>query len=211
MPPIKIDKCRSDFLSSTQRVSALKVLANSCGVISPRGFKRLNRRDSEEIVGLTLLKLMANWESFLEEGFLRYLCGAHCRSGYVPTLINPPSRTLADARAAIYGARDYVSWAPNSTRMRAAGKFAGGDPYDSALGSIAATLTEMTAVRNRIAHFSEYAMEEFRQVVRQRLGFVPRGVTPGSFLLWRPAIPGALCVFEEHVAALVTGAKAIVP
>ena len=172
-------KTFGEFRSSVSRAGSLVDRADQ--------FQRSNglallERDREEIVTLAFLKLGLAWETFLEESFLKYLCGAPSVTGTNPNLIGGPFQSLTAAKAAVFGGQAYVSWARQPTIQRANVYFQGGGPYANTINGIASELRSFTDIRNRIAHRSDSARTKFRNEVTQRLGYVPRGTTPGRYL-----------------------------
>src|SRR5687768_9158736 len=51
----------------------------------------------EAIYELAFLRIFIDWEIFLEESFVRYLCG-YVNASFTGSLNQAPSRTVADAR-----------------------------------------------------------------------------------------------------------------
>lgn len=67
-----------------------------------------------------------------------------------------------------------------------------GDPFVRACDSHALILSEMQAVRNRIAHRNPTSRAKFNVVLGRYYGGTPRGVTPGLLLLASRAAPPPL-------------------
>jgi hypothetical protein len=136
-----------------------------------------------QIGELACLRLFLAWETFLEETFVRYMCGARASSGYAPTRFVMP-RAMEHARDMTEAGKQFAPWAHSPTVVaRAALYFDHGEPYASALTPAQLELEDLRLIRNRIAHSSERSQEQFRTVVRRRLGYVPRGMGPGRFVL----------------------------
>jgi hypothetical protein len=152
---------------------------------------RVGVRRVEDVGALSMLRIQLGWEAFLEDIFIRYMCGARTAAGFEPVLLEPRQKSLENARVELLGKQLFLSWSVANTLQRAEKYFGEGEPFISALRVIRTTITEMNVVRNRIAHSSDYAREQFREVVRTHLGFVPRGMSPGRFLLTEvPGSPG---------------------
>jgi hypothetical protein len=173
----------------------------------------VGRRRVEELAGLALLRINLAWESLLEDTFVRYMCGAVSPSGYKPILLGARRRSIGSATALVLGGSRYVSWSRAATVQRASVHFDSGDPYATALAGARATLEDMATVRNRIAHASDYAAAEFAAVVRRRVGYVPRGMTTGRFLLTPIAYPGGggLRFVDLYINTLLASAAVVVP
>jgi hypothetical protein len=137
----------------------------------------------EKFAESAYLLVFAAWESFLEDTFLAYMCSGQTVRGYHPECF-VKCKDAEHAKKLLRGDRRFVRWTfPSETKERAGLWFKGGEPYDSALGVVSNQLDSMRLVRNGIAHDSSDAREGFRGAVRAILGYVPRRLTPGSWLL----------------------------
>jgi hypothetical protein len=165
------------------------------------GGNLIHVRDQEEIAGLTLLKLTLAWESFLEDTFLRYLCGAKSAAGVSPTLLLGKQPKLNAAFRALSGSNKFLGWQPDTTLKRANKFFDAGEPYETAVKGAKSVLEDMGSIRNRIAHRSDHSVIEFQAVVQVHFGFVPRGMTPGRFLLSTLPILGIPAI--DHYTGIV--------
>ncbi len=132
---------------------------------------------------MALLKLTLAWESFVEDTFLRYLCGSKSAAGVAPTLLLSKEPTLNAAFKTLTKGNRYLAWHADTTINRANKWFDAGAPYLNAVSGVKSDLDDMADIRNRIAHRSAYSVTAFQDVVRARLGYVPTGMTPGRFLL----------------------------
>ncbi|MEA3065943.1 MAG: hypothetical protein QOJ27_2395, partial [Sphingomonadales bacterium] len=180
MPAYSIQAIQAEYVAASTRTASF--VSTSRGLVTPAG-RSIHVRDLEEVAGLGLLKLTLAWESFLEDSFLRYLCGAPSCAGVGPTLLVPKEPTLRTAYSSLLGGQKYLGWQSATTLARANKCFAAGAPYASAIGGATTDLKQISAVRNRIAHRSPFSVTEFQAVVVAELGSVPRGMTPGRFLL----------------------------
>jgi hypothetical protein len=69
----------------------------------------------------------------------------------------------------------------------------------------------MSTIRNRIAHASGHAAQQFTALVRRHIGFIPRGMTPGRVLLTPdPTAPGNDFI-NFYCLSLTVAASALVP
>lgn len=170
--------------------------------------KAIHVRDVEEVAGLALLKLSLAWESFVEDSFLRYLCGARSAAGVAPTLLGIKEPSLAAAFKAVSLGNRFISWPAESTVKRANKYFEGGGPYATTIAGTKSDLEDISSIRNRIAHRSDYSVTAFRDVVRLHLGFVPAGMTPGRFLLHNLP-PAGVPAIEQYGTILRASASLI--
>jgi hypothetical protein len=144
----------------------------------------LHIRRREELAALGLLKVQIAWEIFLEEAFTRYMCGASSPAGYCPNLLLGRHRNLEAAQAALLSPnQSYLNWSVRNTLNRATECFSAGEPFATPLAAVTNLLDEVAGIRNRFAHSSQHAVRVFARIVRSRLGYVPRGMTVGRFLL----------------------------
>lgn len=199
MSTYSISKVLAEFDHATDRTRTF--LADAMDFRRPNG-GAIHVRDTEEIVGLALLKLTLAWESFVEDSFLRYLCGAKSSAGGSPTLLLAKEPTLRAAFKKLGGGNRYITWQADTTIKRANKCFDAGSPYASAVNGAKSDLDDITKIRNRIAHRSEHSVREFQDVVRAHLTYVPAGMTPGRFLLGTLPSVGKPAI--EHYAALLS-------
>jgi hypothetical protein len=213
MPAINIDRRLSDFEDTVD--DALNFLFDSLEFyrIGPNNRPyRIHVREKELLAGLCLFRIYLAWEEFLEGTFCRYMCGAQTSSGYAPGLVGPRESTINSAILTILSGRSYLTWGENATRNRASSVFLNGDPYATAISAISGKLKEIVTVRNRIAHRSDFAKQEFRNTVIIYRGYVPTGYSPGRFLLDHglPGIPGNDRVIKFYADNLLGAAQIIV-
>jgi hypothetical protein len=115
MPLFSIGAVHSEFGDAQNRTSTF--LSTAQDLRRPDG-KAIPVRDVEEITGLALLKLTLAWESFVEDTFLRYICGARSARGLAPTLLIPKESSLKAALNALRGNQRYLSWTRCAIRFR---------------------------------------------------------------------------------------------
>ena len=142
----------------------------------------LHQPQVDLIFELGFLKIFIAWEQFLENTFVRYMCGASSLLGKKPIRIIS-ARYLDDALGAICGERPYADWASVDIVVERANRFFDkGEPYATPLQSAAAELVNMRKVRNHIAHHSNKSREDFNKLLVKSYGFRPQGKTAGRFL-----------------------------
>jgi hypothetical protein len=187
---VAVDHCRRDLGTVTQAAVDLARRAVSLHWDDGTGhLERVGVRRVESIAELAMLRMQLGWETFLEDVFLRYMCGARTAAGFSPILLQPRERTIAGALQTLLGGQLFLNWSIVNTLNRAAVQFDASAPFALSLAAVRTTVVEMNTIRNRIAHSSEFSRNEFRAVVRNHLGYVPRGMSPGRFLL--TTIPGS--------------------
>jgi hypothetical protein len=128
------------------------------------------------------------WEEFLEEAFLILLVKAKKGKRGARSLLQV--KTKKDALKIVKGDRKYLEWgSPKDVKERAKTLFKDGKPFDVPLSGAMLHLERMRTIRNRIAHRSQHAENQFRDLIRDLYGAY-RKETPGSLLLSAP--PGSL-------------------
>ncbi len=215
MPVLAVQHCRNDFELGIQDALAFVRQVRTFQVPRPGGRPRpIGVRLVELLAGLALLRTHLAWEEFVEDVFLRYMCGARSAAGYAPVLLAAREPRISDAMKRLLGPKwHYLDWNPQNILTWAQQYFDHGEPFATALGTISQTLDEIIVIRNRIAHRSDFSAQRFRAVVLKWFGYMPRGMTAGRFLLAvnpSPAAGGQ--TFIEHYANSLLGAgPSIVP
>lgn len=183
MPPRP--KLQSLLALLHDRVTASEMLADNCPGFQERRsgtFRNLGRRTVYLIMELAFLRIFLAWEDFLEQSFVRYMCGGMTASGFRPQLyVHPPS--LEHAHDILRGQRPFVEWSNGGDVLqRARLFFKNGYPYDPAIAGALEELDDMRILRNGIAHRSTTAIKAFEDLARKLLGHRPRGLVPGLLL-----------------------------
>ena len=176
------------FVESAQAAAGLLAGVKQLRSRAPRGARLLSDRQFEMVAELSFLQTYLAWEEFLEESFIRYLCGSASPSGKkFSRLVKPRDRGTAEKL--LYMHRHRPDWTePGNVTRLAESMFDLGGPFVP-VSSASADLREMKVIRNRIAHRSLSAQQELEQLVRRVYGAVPRRTTAGGYLLRRPPGP----------------------
>ena len=168
--------------------------AHAGDIILARTFKdrslarEWNLNKTELLYELAFLKLFIEWEKFLEETFLRYLCGYVSTKGQQAIMAGSYYRTLSEAETAMLAGQKYVMWYdPNKVIARAMG-FLRGSTHERVLASNSSRLSGLAAIRHRIAHGQADARSRFDQASRMFAGKRYKGSRPGRFLRDRAGI-----------------------
>lgn len=142
----------------------------------------------ELLYELAFLRVYLAWEEFLEESFLRYLCGYQAAHGQETPTSGSFYPSLAAARSALYGRRPYVLWHDPARVVGRAARFLDKSRHEIVISSIAGRLESFAKIRHRIAHSQDYARREFDQTTMAFAGRRYHGSRPGRFL--RDWVPG---------------------
>lgn len=211
MPRLDVQHCLRDFELSLNEALNLEAESNSYRVQNARGaFIHIGSRRKELFASIALLRMHMSWEDFLENVFVRYLCGGRSASGYSPILLNAPFPIITTAYSTLLGRNNYLNWSPNNVINQASRFFDLGEPFSSAISASRNKLNEINIVRNRFAHRSEFAAHEFETIIRNTLGYIPRGINSGRWLLTTdPSNPG-LRFIDSYANILRVIARSIV-
>ncbi len=191
---IKVDKQFKDFQLALDSATNLYVavspyLDSSYDAIYTNP---LHPSQAKMIVGLSFLRIYAAWESFLEDVFLRYICGAKAKSGYCPNRkiigvnsINEAYHIIAcDPEFDIE--KGYLVWTDYKKVIgRAKIYFNDGKPFTELSDVERQMIKEGNIIRNRIAHSSEKCIQDFITIVKQKENItkLPKGYSVGRFLI----------------------------
>lgn len=144
----------------------------------------------EALYEMAFLRVFVEWEVFLEESFIRYLCGYESSCGPA-ALIATPFKTLDDARTDVLGSSDFVSWQSTTyiikrCRMYMPPLVGGTTPANSfherVVVSNQARLDALASIRNRVAHKSAHSKKQFDNATLLLAGRLYRAGSPGRFL-----------------------------
>ncbi len=151
----------------------------------PGSLARAELRPSrlEALYEMAYLRTFVAWEVFLEDSFLRMMCGFES-ARWIP--VRPVgvqrSRTLRQAQVGLYAGRGFILWHnPNTVIQRAQQWFDNG-PHETVIGSQLANLEWMAAVRHRVAHGSEDVRNQFDIASMQFAGRRYPASSAGRFL-----------------------------
>jgi hypothetical protein len=173
----------NDLVASLHRSSGLLSRSSGFQELRRGRMRKLLPEDIQAIAEFSFLSAFLSWETFLEASFTLYMVGKKSPSGFRPQRYVLP-KDPAHAFNIIAQGKKYADWVKvNELRTRAEWYFERGEPFSNVLGAVRKDLEDMMVIRHRIAHMSTSAHKSFEDVVRGRIGSVPKGVTPGSYLL----------------------------
>ena len=137
----------------------------------------------ELLYELAFLRMFIAWEGFLEQVFLRYLCGYVSRHGTaIPQAAVSLSPTLAHAEAVVLAGKDYVLWHNPVLVADRCQRMFQTCTMETVLRSSTARLEAFAAVRHRIAHAQADARRKFDAATMVIAGRRYKGGRPGAFL-----------------------------
>lgn len=138
---------------------------------------------------LAFLRIFLAWEEFLEETFVRYMCG-YSAQGTVENLSGGRFATITSARQALYGGRQYILWHDPTRNAQRCAQFVAGGRHEVAMHVWQPRLEHFAAIRHRVAHSQEDARVKFDQAaIRLAQRRYPRS-RPGRLLRdWSTSVP----------------------
>lgn len=176
-PPL-LGHVREDFLNATDSARSLFKAVSLLGAIHPNAAgPKLHPQQCRRIVELAFLGVVSSWEEFLEQTFVRYLAGAKADDGYAPGLRLGKASDITHAYQLIsadpnYDPKKHYSRFSDPKWVIATAKnyFVQGAPFATKLHANLDMLQHAVTIRNRVAHNSLKAREDFKRTARLHLG-----------------------------------------
>jgi hypothetical protein len=188
---------KTSFAASVSSAVNLYAAVTPYVKYTPKGFDEnpLHPKQARRVVGLAFLSLVAAWEDFVQAVFIRYMAGVPSPGGYRPDLRLGPCGTLRHAAEILTGrpgfdlANRYLSWTKwSEVTSLASLHFVKGRPFSNINTDLVQALNDGHVIRNRVAHSSRKAREDFLEVARRFLGLAgsaktAQGYDVGTLLL----------------------------
>jgi hypothetical protein len=169
-------------------------------IVGPRVRMHLTARRESLLYELAYLRVFSAWEIFLEDLFLRYLCGYRF-GGVAETPLVAFAPNLVAARQALYGNQAYLLWHnPQKAIARANNHFVGGNRIATVVGSALTDISNYAAVRHRIAHDHSDARTKFDAATMQLMARHFPGARAGLFLRAQTTHVGNPMSWLERIA-----------
>ena len=137
---------------------------------------------------LAYLRMFNEWEVFLEESFVRYLCGFRS-TAHVPARVTGAAfyGTLNLAQRAMLGGGSYVLWHNPVAVAKRASVYLVGCPHEVVVLTHSSRLFDFASIRHRIAHAQQDAKRKFDAATMRLAGRRYKGGRPGALLRdWDP-------------------------
>ena len=181
MPPLAAT-LRTRIAQAIQ-LAEIGEIARAEAAPASRTRRNLHPTRLEALYEMAYLRIFVGWEAFLEEVFLRYLCGYSSIHGTAVLLPGVSyETTLAHAEQTLLAGSRYVLWHNPATVATRARRFFQASPIAAVVLSNTARLDELAAVRHRITHAQEDARRNFDRATMAIAGKRYRGARPGAFL-----------------------------
>lgn len=160
---------------------------------------------------LAYLRAFNQWESFLEETLLRYLCG-YSLAGVVSRPLLVHSATLTAARTLLYGNFQYLLWHNPTTAAQRAQNHLHMSNYENVLTVSAQIVSDYADIRHRVAHDQTDAKQKFDVITMNLVGRRFPGSRPGLFLRTKTYFNHQNMRWLERICAELGGiAKQLAP
>lgn len=194
--PPKLAHVREAFLRDSVQARDLILAVRDLSAIKRKNNEpKLHPEQARRVFELAFLGMIASWEEFLEQAFVRYLAGAQSDNGYSPKLRVGKSSGIAHSYHLISGdpsfdpSRNYSRFSdPKWVIAVSKNYFELGAPFAPQLQANLDILQHAIKLRNRVAHNSTKSRKEFKQAALQHLGrpaggSLPQGYGVGDLLL----------------------------
>jgi hypothetical protein len=167
------------------------------------GLGQVEARLQKLVAELVMMRLFDEFQDAVAGIALRLACGTPYADGTIPNLLTAPAKSTSSARDLFEtlgrAKRKYVKWS-RASYINDATKYVldATDPFTAVCTANALIISEMQAVRNRIAHANTKSRVAFSNVVQRHYGAKLNNVSPGVLLLSSRFSPPLL---EQYVAA----------
>lgn len=123
------------------------------------------------------IRFVVCWECFIEEYFLRCLCGAKTRNNATIKPKDAPSRNINEAFKKINKNRrdrdkDFIDWLDSTVIGQRVNDFFRANSRVQKICESPDKLYQITIIRNAIAHRSVSALSKFEKMVKDQLGYL---------------------------------------
>jgi hypothetical protein len=137
----------------------------------------------ELLYELAFLKVFIGWETFLEQTFVRFLCGYTSSNGLEPLVAKQSYQgSLAAAATTVLGGQQYVLWHNPTRVVQRCAKFFAAGRIETVVNSNFSRLEWMGSVRHQIAHGNADTGMKFDVATMQLIGKRYPGSRAGRFL-----------------------------
>jgi hypothetical protein len=144
----------------------------------------------EMLYEMAFLRMFTQWETFLEQTFIRYICGYTCTLGPVTMITGSYFPTLAAAQYALLGKNTYLLWHSPSRVIDRVKRYITNGLHEQVISSSQFRLELFAAIRHRIAHDQEHTRIQFDRATMHLHARRYPGSRPGKFLRdWAPQVP----------------------
>lgn len=161
------------------------------------GLSQVEPRLQKLLAELVMMRLFDEFQEAIAGVAMRLACGTTYGDGTVPTLLTNPAKSTDGARYLFENhgrqKRQGVRWSKTSF-INETTKYVidAQDPFVAACSANALAISEMQAIRNRIAHSNANSRKAFAIVVKRYYGASLNHISPGLLLLSQKQSPRLL-------------------
>jgi hypothetical protein len=136
----------------------------------------------EYLYEMSFLRAFIEWEIFLEQTFLRYLCGYQSSHGLYVPIGAAYCSSLPVAERLVFGRGGYALWHDPAVVARRANRYLVGCPHEVIVQANQPRLQMFGSIRHRVAHGQDNAKQKFDVATMTICGRRYRAARPGRFL-----------------------------
>jgi hypothetical protein len=129
------------------------------------------------------LLVFSAWEGFLEESFLRFLCGYRNSTSIITLQAGKTFSTdLRTAKTALYNGRAFLLWHSPSYPVTRSQQWFSAGPHETVINAAFNDIEDFAAIRHYVAHRSDDCEQKFDAAARRLSGAGVLGRRAGRFL-----------------------------
>lgn len=203
------DICGNFQYRATDAVALTQAIEQVKANLPPARQSLLHHYRLQLIYELAYLRMFCNWEEFLEQTFLRYLCGYECSAGPETPLLTFTS-SISRAENLVLAGHQFVLWHNPGTVIRRAQTYFRNSRHEQVIASNLTRIESFSHIRHRIAHHNADAKAKFDTACMMLCGRRFPGSRPGAFLRdwvnlgatrrrWLDVIANELCNLAQQI------------
>lgn len=190
--PPTVHQVRDGFLaeivSATTLIQTVRALPQQS---NPNQNGGIHPKQTDQVIGLAFMGMVAAWEEFLERVLVRYVAGAKTNTNYSPTPKVGKAKGIPHAYEILsqnpnFSPQKNFLKVTDVTWITKTADFLFTQHPFSCLTQKVSVLKHASAIRNRIAHDSEKCKEDFKKTALHFLqpqnGQLVQGFGPGALL-----------------------------
>ena len=165
--------------------------------------KLIVKRDIEVLYSGLFLDALAYFENFIEELFIKLLMADSVHPSFAVKAKHKFNNTKI-CREIIYAGGKYVDWLPYKFTIKRAKIFLkNGKPFTNLVRADIKVLTQISYIRNAIAHKSRHSIKMFNNNVIEDFILMPSEKTPVGFLRSLIAVSPPLTRYQHYISQIV--------
>lgn len=206
--PRNMPRYDSDFERLANEACALAKAGEAVattGGVPPVVGREFTRGRLEALYEMAMIRIFVNWEVFLEQTLLRYMCGYQGQFGQETPTAGSYYANIGLAETALYAGQNYLLWHnPARVITRCQAHITNGR-HELVVSSSIAKLEAFASIRHRIAHGQDDAKMKFNLATVHLNGKRYPGARAGTFLRDTQIIGGNQKRWLESIADELKG------